>query len=634
MTPLVTLEHVSLSYGSVRALHDLSLKIERGEVHAIVGEHGAGKSSVINVLGGLCRPDNGTVVVNGNTFRSLTVPVAQSEGISLVKQGVCLCDHMSVAKNIYMNQPGFYRRHRWSRQRAEESVAEYLAQHNVTIDPELAAGTLKLADKVLTEVMRASYRQPRLLILDESLEKLTAHGLECVFGVMSEIRERGGSILFVTHRIDDIFQIADRVSVIRQGEVLITEAVSDIDKFSLVKMAYTQLPATAGVAIGDDDFYHLLKYNQAILENLPINLVVVNKDLDLKLVNKQASSYFGVPGGPNPGTNLKSVFREDADLFERIVAAIGSPEGSTLFNEPFVCDGEARVLNVSVVPIRDESWRIGTILMIEDATEREKLREQVFLSEKIGSIGILAAGIAHEICNPLEIISNDITYLKTLYGESIDLSILQEIKEEVESMTRIVRNLDRIPGNPEPETEPVVPGALIQSVLTFVSPVAGQQGVRIEFRDETDGYVIESHSDDIRQILLNLVKNALEATERGGRVAVEARVVDRFLEVNVVDDGPGIPPQERNHIFLPFFSTKNRSRVNRGLGLYVSYQLTSRNGGQIEVGDPRPGSTDGCRFTIRLPLARDTAGHGGPGSVFPRVPRPTRSLPPQHRRRR
>lgn len=596
---IVQLRGINLAYGNFQALKDLSLTVEAGEIHAIVGEHGAGKSSIINVLSGFARPESGRIIVNGKAYRSLSVREAQLEGVSLVKQGVNLCDHLSVAKNIYMNQPAFYRRHRFRKRRATESVEVYLREHEISLDPHVAAGSLKLADKVLTEVVRALYRDPRLLILDESLEKLTADDLERVIRIMQSMRDQGRSVLFVTHRIDDIFQIADRVSVIRHGELLMTEGVDAIDKFSLVKIAYTQLPDSRNRKMADTDFYHLLKYNQAILESLPINLLVVNNDFRLQLVNTEAATFFGIRGGANPGIVLKDLFNDNERLYNRITDKIHRDGSSTLFNERYsVVDG-FRILNISIVPIRDESWRIGSILMLEDATEREKLREQIFLSEKIGSIGVLAAGIAHEICNPLEIISNDISYLKTLYGNSIDLAILQEIKEEVESISRIVRNLERIPGERQRRTAAVVPAELAQSVVTFISPVAAQFNTTIEFKDESERGAIIAEADDIRQILLNLIKNALEAAEENGTVRVIVRRVEQYLSIVIEDNGPGISEAEQNMIFLPFFSTKETSGINRGLGLYVTYQLVQRYNGFIDV---EINSDGGCTFNLQFEL--------------------------------
>lgn len=596
--PLIQLDNISLSYGTVVALEDLSLSVSKGEIHAVVGEHGAGKSSLVAILAGYATPDSGTIAVNGRRHSSLSVGRARSEGISIVKQSVALCDHLSVATNIYMNSDGFFRRHKLSKRRARDSVRSFLEERDVALPLDEQAGNLKLADKVMVEIMRGLYREPQLLILDEALEKLTTEGLERVVGQLRAMRDEGKSVLFVTHRVDDIFQIADRVSIVRKGEVVINESVKEIDKFSLVKMAYTQLPASGAKGYGDTEFYHLLRYNQAILESLPISLLVVDNAIALKLVNTSAARYFGIAEGTNDGMSLREIFAENEALYRRITNSIAEPATTTLFNQQFSVSGDTRILNISIVPIRDESWRIGSILMIEDATEREKLREQVFLSEKLGSIGVLASGIAHEICNPLEIISNDITYLKSLYGSTIDLSILKEIKEEVESINRIVRNLDRLPGSEKRTIEPSAIGSIVRSVVTFVSPVAEQQDVTLEFRDTAGESLSRVGSDDLRQILLNLIKNALEAVHPGGSVLVQVKADDSRTMVVIEDDGPGIPESDRHQVFLPFFSTKATSVANRGLGLYVSYQLVTENGGTIEIDSRRP---TGCRFTLAFP---------------------------------
>jgi len=128
--------------------------------------------------------------------------------------------------------------------------------------------------------------KPKVLILDEALENLTTASLTKILPILKHLRDEGSVIVFITHRIDDIYEYADKVTIMRKGELLITDSAQNIDKINLIKLAYTQIPKEETLKNVSSEFYQLLKYNQAILEELPVNLIVTDRDHYIKLFNE------------------------------------------------------------------------------------------------------------------------------------------------------------------------------------------------------------------------------------------------------------------------------------------------------------------------------------------------------------
>ena len=212
----------------------------------------------------------------------------------------------------------------------------------------------KLADQILLEIMRGFFIVPRLLVLDESLEKLTSRNLTRVAALLKEHADCGNAVLFITHSIDDIFRLANRVSVIKKGDIVLTEPVESMGKLSLIKMAYTQYPVSADESTTvDSEFYHLLKYNQAILDNLPVNLIAVNNEGILKLINTYASTFFRCERTSVWGMSIKEFFDGENDLLTAIESIRHQDRMGTLFHRVLSSKCGNKIVNVTIVHIQD-----------------------------------------------------------------------------------------------------------------------------------------------------------------------------------------------------------------------------------------------------------------------------------------
>jgi ribose transport system ATP-binding protein/rhamnose transport system ATP-binding protein len=255
MTSIVGARHLSKSFGAIAALKDVSLDIAPGEIRAICGENGAGKSTLVKLLTGVYRPDSGSVTVSGEARAIATPRQAQELGIAFVAQELSLCPDLSVEDNIWLGSvkvPLLHKREEFSR-RAREAL-ELLGGGHIPLD--VPAGRLAMGERQLVEIARMLTRDARVLILDEPTATLSDIEIERIFAALSALRREGKSVIYITHRLAEVFRICDRVSVLRNGELVDTLDVPAIDRKGLIEMMlgrpfvemYPQPRAAAGAA--------------------------------------------------------------------------------------------------------------------------------------------------------------------------------------------------------------------------------------------------------------------------------------------------------------------------------------------------------------------------------------------------
>ena len=607
--PLLELQNISFYYDTLRVLKDINLTIHRSEVHAIVGEHGAGKTSLCLMLSGFLKPHSGKFLIGNRTLVSMAQGKARNLGIEMVTQQNPVVDNFTVAENLFLNNRGIASHPFISRKHHLEVARAYLRERDFPLDPNILLRDMKLSDRVLVDILKHLFNKPRLLILDEALQKLTAPMLNKVTQQLKDLKQTGMSIIFVTHRIDDIYNFADKVSIIKNGEILITDSVKNIDKINLIKLAYTQISGNDSLENANQEFYSLLKYNEAVLIKLPVNLIVVDHHGKIKLINEYAKQYFNIEESSYLNMPFQELFLVDKDNREAcglIEGALGKQQGQTFYNLPLHRTESESITNIKTHPIYDESFLIGYYIIIEDVTEREKLREQVVLSEKLASIGLLSAGVAHEINNPLEIICNYIRYLKFHSKNKIVARTVNSLEEEINSISQIVSNLITFADSSKHQVEPVELNELIESIINLVKYNAKYKNIQISFNKQSNPIFLRVNRTEIKQVILNLMKNSFEAMPSGGRLNIQTGEKDgadsSLVEIIFQDTGTGIKRHNLNDVFLPFYSTKKEMHGNLGLGLSVSYGIIKKYDGSIAV---RNLDGCGCEFTLRFPRKKD-----------------------------
>lgn len=217
-TPILTMRHISKRFDMTQALDDVSLDLYPGEIHALLGENGAGKSTLIKVMTGIYQPDQGEISLDGRPIAIHNSVEAQIHGIAAIHQEPMIFPDLNVAENIFISHRDRGPILRWGKMYRD--AEDILAKLDIKLDVRSQARGLTLAAQQAVEIAKAISLQVRILIMDEPTASLSAHEVSQLFKLTQTLREQGVAILFISHRIEEVFEIADRITVLRDGKLI------------------------------------------------------------------------------------------------------------------------------------------------------------------------------------------------------------------------------------------------------------------------------------------------------------------------------------------------------------------------------------------------------------------------------
>jgi general nucleoside transport system ATP-binding protein len=220
ITAALEMRTITKRYPGVTANDGISLTVRRGEIHALLGENGAGKTTLMNVLYGLATPDEGEILLDGQSVRIASPSDAIARGISMVHQHFMLVPVLTVAENVVLGDETMANRVFLDRREANRRIAALAKQFGFDIDPDARVGTLSVGQQQRVEIMKALYRKARILVLDEPTAVLTPQETEEIFGLLRRLAAEGQSVIFISHKLYEVLEIADRITVIRRGRVV------------------------------------------------------------------------------------------------------------------------------------------------------------------------------------------------------------------------------------------------------------------------------------------------------------------------------------------------------------------------------------------------------------------------------
>jgi rhamnose transport system ATP-binding protein len=226
--PRLVLAEARKSFGAVAALEDGSITLLPGEAHALVGENGAGKSTLVKILGGVYRPDSGTLLIDGEPVQLGGPSDAQAAGVAIIYQEPSLFPDLTVAENIYMGRQPRGRSRAIDRSTMDRDARAVFAGLGVALDPTRIARGLSVADQQIVEIAKALSFDARVLVMDEPTAALTTVEVLRLFDVITSLRERGAAVLFISHRLEEVFACCQRVTVMRDGRFVRAAAIEDI----------------------------------------------------------------------------------------------------------------------------------------------------------------------------------------------------------------------------------------------------------------------------------------------------------------------------------------------------------------------------------------------------------------------
>lgn len=226
---LLKAEHVKISFGSVHALRDVSLEILPGEIHCLAGENGCGKSTIIKIISGVYQRDGGTIEFSGQKLDRISPIDAINMGIQVIYQDFALFPNLTVAENLALNTELASRKKTVSWKNVRKIAEEAVAKINFKVDLDQKVEELSVAQKQMVAISRALMSNAKLIIMDEPTTALTKKEVSALFKIILKLKEQGIAILFISHKLNEVFEISDRFTIFRNGEMVATGSTKDLD---------------------------------------------------------------------------------------------------------------------------------------------------------------------------------------------------------------------------------------------------------------------------------------------------------------------------------------------------------------------------------------------------------------------
>jgi simple sugar transport system ATP-binding protein len=366
MTSLVTMQKVSKHYRGVPAVREVDFTLEKGEIHALLGENGAGKSTLTKIMAGVVEATSGTMLYRGKQVKYASPFEALSDGIAMVFQETSLVPSMTVAQNIYLGKEKFLNRLRG----IYISAQQFLQSLNFTVDPTATVASLGAAKRQMVEIARAVHHKAEVIIFDEPTATLTPEEKRHFFALMKRLKKTGVSIIFITHALEEALAHADRITILRDGELVTTGPVAEFDRDKVVR-------AMVGRALSNEIYNttrsaaQIRQRGKKVLSVQDISMGAAVRNNSFSIFESQITGVFGLIGSGRTET-----FKVVAGIYKRDFRQGGDIE----------LDGKPVRYLVPTEAVRD-----GIIYVTEDR-KLEGFFETMSISENFYS-GLLAAGL-------------------------------------------------------------------------------------------------------------------------------------------------------------------------------------------------------------------------------------------------
>lgn len=372
------------------------------------------------------------------------------------------------------------------------------------------------------------------------------------------------------------------------------------------------------------EYERLKEFSENIVESINVGILAADLEDRVESWNTQMENLTAIPRREAVGRRLSELF--PAELCERFEHLRGEAGVQNVYKFVLRSDAPAahaaangngqmignsgngsagrgvHILNLAIAPlVSKDMQQIGRLVIFDDITDRDELERRLIQADKLSSIGLLAAGVAHEVNTPLAVISTYAQMLaKQISTDDQKSKLLDKIAKQTFRASEIVNSLLNFSRTSPAEFAEVDLNRVVQDTLTLVEHQLQTSAIEVCLNLDPELLAVKGNSGKLQQVFLNLFLNARDAMESGGHLSIKTTTTDGFVRVEVADNGPGIAPEHLARIYDPFFTTK-AARKGTGLGLSVTYGIVREHGGHIEV-DSRPGA--GARFRVELPVAR------------------------------
>jgi len=597
--PLLLLDKLTAVVDGHVALKGVTLSVARGDIHAVVGSPGSGKSTLVKVIAGLIPRTGGKLFFDGRPVDKHSAGSALRLGILAVHQEAGLLPGLSSIENVFMNREIrkflFFN----DRRRMKEQLLEAFRAMHLDIDPERPIRYFDGPVQQLIELAKLACFPSRLVIVDEPSSRIRPEDVEILQYLLSVLRQNGATILYVTGSMEEVFNFASRVTVLDHGEVVETSEISNVDKNQLVQLTYASLFSRKKLEKSNLELFYLNNLNRNILNNIPLPVLVADSQGSIILVNKCLESVAQISQADVTGKPIAEFLRLAPKESEALARDVRDRRRHSISGWQLSTLAAQAPVDLHVYPILDEDQSfMGTIYLVDVKDSPDVLAAHREALDGFQQNRRAIWEIAHEINNPLGIMLNYLTLIRSSSSVEEIQSSAAVIGRELKRVRRILSRVTG-PGSDAhgKEAQASVRDAVAE-VLSLLKLNLNEQitlGISLE-RD----FMVPLEPDLLKQVILNIVLNAVEAMPQGGTLSIRQGCVARdgkgYATLTIHDTGGGIPPENLDRVFEPFFTTKSDTEA-RGLGLPLSKDIVSRVGGLIEVAS----APTGTAITVSIP---------------------------------
>ncbi|PYE27947.1 monosaccharide ABC transporter ATP-binding protein (CUT2 family) [Paraburkholderia silvatlantica] len=341
MTPLISVNKLSKSFPGVRALHEVQFELMAGEVHALMGENGAGKSTLMKILAGVYTRDSGDILYDGQPVAFASPGEAQAVGVGIIHQELQLMNHLTVAQNMFIGREPRGRLGLFlDEDKLNAQARAILARMHVPLDPRTVVGSLTVASQQMVEIAKALSFDSRVLIMDEPTSALNDAEIAELFRIIRQLKERGVGIVYISHKMDELKQIADRVTVLRDGEYVATVAAADTSVQAIIGMMVGRTLADAAPYQGP------AHQGEVALEVKHLNAGPLVRDVSFTLRKGEILGFAGLMGAGRTEV-ARAVFGADpvesGDIFVKgAKASIKTPSDAVAHSIGYLSEDRKR----------------------------------------------------------------------------------------------------------------------------------------------------------------------------------------------------------------------------------------------------------------------------------------------------
>ncbi|HUK30866.1 MAG TPA: ATP-binding protein [Candidatus Acidoferrum sp.] len=435
------------------------------------------------------------------------------------------------------------------------------------------------------------YESPRYAEETDAASRRTLERLDLNYYIPCRIRERTVAILGLGKTVDGDFLSSDDVELLFTIAAYVAIAFDNAHLYSSLEQKAAQIE-------------RLKDFSENIVESLHVGVFAVDLEGRVESWNSQVEALLGVPRKDAIGHPLDGVL--PSDLVAEIEARADEENVSSIYKFSMRNrDGRMLVVNVSITPLLGkDGQRLGRLILVDDVSQRARLEDQLMQTEKLTSLGLLAAGVAHEVNTPLAVISNYIQMLARQFpGDDPRHTLIEKIVKQTFRASEIVNNLLNFSRVGSSQFSEVSLNAVVEETLSLVTHPLKTARIEVVQHLQGDLPPVLGSMNRLQQVFLNLFMNARDAMPAGGVLDIRTACSNGTVEVDVSDTGVGIPRDQLHRIFDPFFTTKSTGR-GTGLGLSVSYGIIKEHAGKIDV-KSAPGR--GTQFRLEFPVARKAA---------------------------